>query len=312
MSIRFAPFHMLVRANSAVTEASAGVLHRKFVLRHLLSKSRAETQDDLLNMFFASALQHHPESKLDLLTDEQTQFGLSIDNVQLWRYPLDGTKVMQSRLAAQIAYLKALTDDATVLFMDSDMLVNGSLRELDSDDYALALTVRDDKEMPLNGGFIAVSGRRRAEAIAILEQVMESYQRDYAQQALWWGDQLALRDVVARLQNNSPRWSPGKFGPVTLLDSSVYNFSSEYGRIYSDITAPMATEKVLHFKGDRKAAMRRYWLAYQAGPGSQPAGSPTGARAAIFARATSEFVMRVLRATKRRLAGGSPKIEATQ
>src|SRR6187402_3383298 len=143
--MHFAPFHVEPSAAAAEKiEASCSAFHADTDYRRLLA------------IMFRSALMFHPGARLSVLTDASTPFASLPQEVSLYRSAVDPDRVMYSRLLAQIDYLRNHAEDAGVAFLDSDMIINGDLRPLMSDEFDVALTYRSDAEMPLNGGLILV------------------------------------------------------------------------------------------------------------------------------------------------------------
>ncbi|KAJ0964508.1 hypothetical protein J5N97_025646 [Dioscorea zingiberensis] len=86
------------------------------------------------------------------------------------------------------------------IFTDSDIAVVGNLGHIFKKyhDFHLALTFRNNKDQPLNSGFIAVKGTSDGilRAKAFLKEVLEIYSTKYTKASRMLGDQLALAWVV--------------------------------------------------------------------------------------------------------------------
>lgn len=86
------------------------------------------------------------------------------------------------------------------IFTDSDIAVVddvGTIFDKHSS-FHLALTFRNNKDQPLNSGFIAVRGTREGilRAKVFLEEVLKAYKTKYMKASRMLGDQLALVSVV--------------------------------------------------------------------------------------------------------------------
>jgi Nucleotide-diphospho-sugar transferase len=231
---------------------------------HLDDRSEYLMQIDLM---FRSAALAHPNCKKVVLTDLHTAFpGLSSD-IQIYRLDLNPELVMLSRLEAQLHYITHHDLGSDIVLLDSDMLIQGSLKKLFSKDFSVGLTYRDPtesnyQEMPFNGGVIFVTKSQKAQAIQFLERVYTLYQTEYSHQGTWWGDQYAMLGAVGQ-ENFHQRTSDLLHvdnAKVQLLPCSVYNFSPN--NKYRAIALGFADKKVIHFKGPRKRLMPIYWDAY--------------------------------------------------
>jgi hypothetical protein len=170
---------------------------------------------------------------------------------------------MESRLHAQIAYLRALKDESIVFLLDSDIIVNKRVAIAEDDDnYAIILTTRPSHEMAINGGLFIISGKRRAEAIAFLERVAEIHTTNYDNLGAWGGNQLALHDAVQEKAGKEIPETGDLPGGIRLVPAALYNFTPLKSKVYQAILKKRP-EFLLHFKGARKKAMHLYWEVYE-------------------------------------------------
>lgn len=155
------------------------------------------------------------------------------------------------------------------IFTDSDVAVVDDLRQI-FDEYSsfhLALTFRNNKDQPLNSGFIAVRGT--AEGLQkgkdFLEEVLKVYTARYMTASRMLGDQLALAWVVrSRPSFDSRRFSkPVAFmekingASILFLPCTVYNWTPPEGA--GQFHGMPLDVKVVHFKGSRKRLMLEAW-----------------------------------------------------
>jgi hypothetical protein len=213
----------------------------------------------MIRMLNDSIRRSNPGSNCVILTDAHTGEldGLGADEIV--RFDVDAQSLMLARMEAQIEFLRrhAVTDG--VVLLDSDMLVVESLAPVFEGPFAVGVTHREDeKEMPYNGGIYFVRTARLAEAIRFFERMLEIYQQKYREYAAWWGDQLALRDVVLEFQSRSAD------DLVRVFPCSTFNYSPAYGSVYRDVLRAPGRAAIWHFKGSRKLAMRVYAQSYLA------------------------------------------------
>ena len=185
-------------------------------------------------------------------------------HVQRIDCPVDYTALMLSRSRAQ-GELVARHDFARPLvLLDSDILLNGSLRPLFDEDFDVGVTWRPIKNMPINGGLLVLHNRRPEVAKAFFARFVRTYVERFAggDNAAWYGDQLALQECVGLSREQLAREQlVVKDGcRIRLLPCDTYNFSPE-NRL--DAIADGLPEKlVLHFKGQRKRLMQPFWNAF--------------------------------------------------
>ncbi len=214
----------------------------------------------LLDWMLRSVRRFHPEARLTVLTDAQTDLSpLSIAFERI-DHPVDHRRIMLSRAEAQQHFLQTHFDD-DVLFLDSDMLLNGPLTELfEGADYDIALTVRDDADMPVNGGFLLLRHRRAEVARRFFDEYLRLFREVYAGEAAWYGDQRALRDAIGWTGTGATSQVEAR---IRLLPCERYNHTP--GDRIRKVLRPQGDKRVLHFKGDRKRLMSLFWYAWLAG-----------------------------------------------
>ncbi|KAL2940799.1 putative cytochrome P450 6a20 [Bienertia sinuspersici] len=137
------------------------------------------------------------------------------------------------------------------IFTDSDVAVVDDLGQL-FDKYPsfhLALTFRNNKDQPLNSGFIAVRGTAEGlqRAKVFLENVLEAYTTKYMKASRMLGDQLALAWVV----RSHPSFDARRF-------SKPVAFSEEINGA-SILFLPCASYNWTPPEGSRKRLMLEAW-----------------------------------------------------
>lgn len=251
-----------------------------FVIFHVELEKRAgpgESVEDscdfneLTEIAFRSATLFHPNCRKVLLTDEHTEFHLSSD-IEIIRKKIDPEALMLSRMRCQVEFLEQQNPQSHFVFLDSDIVINGSLEELFANDFEVGLTYvcprnRDSfaERMPINGGLFFFKGSQETSALNFMKGVYSCYQEETVEgYEHWWGDQNALMEFVGRdrfSQRESDSLSVGDL-QIMLLPAEEYNFSPR--NEMKNIRRPYAEKKVLHFRGPRKRLMLPYWNLYLA------------------------------------------------
>ena len=267
--IHIATFHIHVEKNKkqeaqiATAQTELPEYLDKNSVRDMLFKHHGTESEKLISMLFRSARAHYPDCFLDVLTDTSTQFpGLS-NEVLIHRNEFtEPFKVMRNRLFAQVNYLKSLTDDGNVVMVDSDILINGRIPELNnSEQYGIVLTVRNNKSVPINGGVYLISGTRRHEAISYLERAAEIYDTQFEKWAITGGGQPALREAVFEITGGTIPSEGDIEGGIRFIPTDMYNFTPSKGHYYRSMTHKRK-EYILHFKGPVRFLMHHYFVAF--------------------------------------------------
>lgn len=216
----------------------------------------------LLTILFRSVDLFHPGARRAVLTDERTPFGQLPEGVRVHRCAIDSDRVMYSRLLAQLDYVRHHAGNEPIAFLDSDMILNGPLWPQRRQEFDVALTYRDNAEMPVNGGVILVQAGAQRAAIAFLERVREIYAARFSDAGHWWGDQRALIAAIGH-ERYACRDSDLLIldeARILLLPCDTHNFSP--GKSISAIASELHGKTILHFKGTRKRLMPLYWKAH--------------------------------------------------
>lgn len=262
--ITFVTFHVDFDKSSAEYLENSQVLRKKNILLNLTAGNREFDHMEMIGTMFKSARLFHPRCKCIILSDQKTDFS-GIEGVDvILRYDIDPRKLILSRLIAQIAFLKTCDVISDVVFLDSDIIVNSNLENVFEKDFDVALTYRESKKrnMPINGGVLFVSGRRKEKVLEFFEMVYSIYIDKYAHHDVWWGDQLALMDAlgVEDIKNKNVLDVDGV--TVCLLSCGEYNYYPPHS--YRSILSELKNKKILHFKDKRKNMMQLYWNIYLA------------------------------------------------
>ncbi|MDF0643251.1 MAG: hypothetical protein P0111_04425 [Nitrospira sp.] len=221
-----------------------------------------EEQVHLIRMMFNSVRYSCPGAIRTLLTNIQTSDVRLPLNCRRVTGPVNAKDLMLERAIAQERYLLASDMSTPMVLLDSDILLNGSLAAVFRRPFDVALTWRPNQEMPINGGLILLNNVRPDVTRTFFTRYVAIYKSKYAQQATWFGDQLALRDCVGlSIENMGEQIIIDHDGcRVLLLPCDTYNFSPR--NHYRAICTSLPDKVVLHFKGQRKRLMAPFWRAW--------------------------------------------------
>lgn len=254
-----------------------------------MSYNKVERSLAVLNVFINFIEVTMPRSNVFILTDPASALPVQRNRVTL--YPIQGEysrdKLMLQRIRSYIVFLQQKLEEQTQLqgrishyiFTDSDVAVIDDLGQTFKDYplFDLALTFRNNKEQPLNSGFIAVRGSRDGiqRAKVFLQEVLEVYSSKYMKASRMLGDQLALAWVVKSHPSfNTKRFTrqqpfEEKIGgaSVLFLPCATYNWTPPEGA--GQFHGVPLDVKVVHFKGSRKRLMLESWNFLTSSPSSQ-------------------------------------------
>ncbi|KAK6920275.1 hypothetical protein RJ641_016179, partial [Dillenia turbinata] len=238
------------------------------------SYTKVERSMAILNVFISFIQVMMPRSNVIILTDPASELPVHQDRVIV--HPIQGdysrNKLMLQRIRSYIEFLERKLEEQAhrqghinnYIFTDSDVAVVGDLSEIFKDhvNFHLAFTFRNNKEQPLNSGFIAVKGTPDGllRAKTFLQNVLEAYISKYIKASRMLGDQLALAWVV----RSHPSFDPKKFtkqqafleeiggASVLFLPCAIYNWTPPEG-------AGQFHGMPLDVKGSRKRLMLESW-----------------------------------------------------
>uniref|UniRef100_A0A7N0TDC4 Glycosyltransferase n=1 Tax=Kalanchoe fedtschenkoi TaxID=63787 RepID=A0A7N0TDC4_KALFE len=247
------------------------------------SYNKVQRSMAVLNVYINFIQVAMPNSEIAILTDPESD--IPIDRHKVTVYPIRGDysrdKLMLQRIRSYIAFLDVKHKEHSrgqmnikhYIFTDSDISVIDDLGRLfhDHPDFHLALTFRNNKEQPLNSGFIAVRGTTEGilRAKEFLQEVLLVYSSKFMKASRMLGDQLALAWTVhSHLSADSKRYlKPEPFieeigrVKVLFLPCAIYNWTPPEGA--GQFHGMPLNVKVVHFKGSRKRLMLESWNFYQ-------------------------------------------------
>lgn len=243
------------------------------------SYTKVDRSMAILNIFVNFIQVTMPRSNVVILTDPASDLSMHRNGVTIC--PIQGEysrdKLMLQRIRSYIAFLETRMEELSqnqgrihhYIFTDSDIAVVDDLGHIfhDYPNFHLALTFRNNKEQPLNSGFIAVRGTPGGilRAKIFLQEVLKVYGSRYMKASRMLGDQLALAWVV----KSHPSFDAKKFtkaqpfiediggASVLFLPCAVYNWTPPEGA--GQFHGMPLDVKVVHFKGSRKRLMLESW-----------------------------------------------------
>ncbi|XP_058093367.1 uncharacterized protein LOC131239605 isoform X2 [Magnolia sinica] len=246
------------------------------------SYNKVERSMAILDTFINFIQVSVPKSNVVILSDPASELPIHRNNVHLLHIHGDYSreKLMLQRIKSYIAFLETRYEEYiqrknhldNYIFTDSDVAVVDDLGDVFKKypDFHLALTFRNNKDQPLNSGFIAVRGTPDGilKAKIFLQQVLEVYNSKYMKASRMLGDQLALAWVV----KSHPSFDVKRFtrpeafldeihgASVLFLPCAVYNWTPPEGA--GQFHGMPLDVKVVHFKGSRKRLMLESWNFY--------------------------------------------------
>ncbi|MCY4466325.1 MAG: hypothetical protein OXE46_12390 [Chloroflexi bacterium] len=244
--ITFAAFYM---------DVSAATMDR---IHQTTSTITVTEPQRFIQTMFASARHFHPGCHQVILSDQHTLFPPQT-KAEILRLPLDASAPMLSRARAWLAYLREASGH--VIFLDNDILINGDLAHVFADEFAVALTYRDERKWPINAGINFAHGGQLADAAAFHAMWLRRFQLADEQSGVWGGDQDALREIFAEVdfaRDDSFGWRLGGLA-LRFLPCARYNFSTLRA---AEMVGHYPDAAVLHFKGRRKPFMLPYYQRY--------------------------------------------------
>ncbi|XP_058008318.1 uncharacterized protein LOC110656228 isoform X2 [Hevea brasiliensis] len=244
-----------------------------------VSYTKKERSMAILNVFINFIEVTMPQSNVIILADPESDLSLQRNKVTL--YPIQGEynrdKLMLQRIRSYIAFLNTRLKELAqnpghtshYIFTDSDIAVVDDLEHIFQKfpNFHLALTFRNNREQPLNSGFIAVRGTPESilRAKIFLQDVLEVYTLKYTNASRMLGDHLALAWVIKSQPNfDLRRFSKAQAfieeidgASVLFLPCATYNWTPPEGA--GQFRGMPLDVKVVHFKGSRKRLMLESW-----------------------------------------------------
>lgn len=205
------------------------------------------------------SVEQQPDHRFTVLTNQVTKLppGVRRSNLALNECPL-----MLNELWAQHEYWK-INHENPVVFTAFDCLINRDIREVFRDaDWDIGVTYRSKANQPINN-VLYVNNRNPMAALAFLRKSHEILAGLDPEWHDWFGDQEAIWIAMDRIRG----WEDGRdtiliddTSIVKYLPCSTYNWFPKGKKLLSK--ARPAEPYVIHFKGERKAYMKKFWEAH--------------------------------------------------
>lgn len=243
------------------------------------SYNKLERSLAILNIFINFNQVTMRDSTTIILTDPSSE--LPVHRAGVYIKPIQGEysrdRLMLQRIRSYITFLETRIEENPqqpgqinhYIFTDSDIAVVGDLGQFfhEYPNFHVALTFRNNKEQPLNSGFIAVRGTMEGltRGKAFLEEVLRVYTSKFMKASRMLGDQLALAWVVKSHPSFDVKMFTSKKAflheiggsLVLFLPCSIYNWTPPEGA--GQFHGMPWDVKVVHFKGSRKRLMLEAW-----------------------------------------------------
>lgn len=218
---------------------------------------------NMIDLMFRSARIFHPACDQTVISNRQTNLSIPKSEFKVFYTEARPTSMMLDRTKAQTDFLESYGFDKPVAFIDSDILLNGNLGSLfQSRDFDIALTFRESKDMPINGGLILVNNQRPDRAKKFFRDFYKTYVDKFSAEESWYGDQLAIIELIGKenFYNRKDDLIEANGLKILLLPCETYNFSPRASN--NAVADGLPGKFVIHFKGQRKFLMQIFWDAF--------------------------------------------------
>lgn len=226
-----------------------------------------------VELLYRSAKVFEPDIALTILTSPETDLSRLTFQYDRVSKPIDHDHLTLERARMQLEFVETHTAGERLLFVDSDILVAGSIAAAFSNEYDIGLTWRHDAEMPFNIGVMFVSNGTPAICVRFFRALLDIFERLPEQSLRWYGDQIAL----AQLVNLTPREIA--VSPTFVKDGIRFRFFPCDTYNFTPVNTSLAVRrlpdgaKLIHFKGNRRPMMEPMWRLHL-----DPAGRSRGFR----------------------------------
>jgi len=216
--------------------------------------------DAQFEMLRASVKAVEKQPEFVILTDPETPLPSAHGDTVIDRRPVDQQNFMLERTRRQADFLQQRPFDRPVVFADTDMLLISPLSDLFEQDFDIALTVRSNSQMPVNGGLILANSKRPEASRAFFSRLLSIMEEEaLTPWREWYGDQYALAEILQGIDvaENIGRVVDAEGVRILLLDSSRYNFTPTTKR--PTLSQDLRSITLYHFKGEYRLYMPFFW-----------------------------------------------------
>ena len=215
----------------------------------------------MIELLCRSARYQDAAVEMTILTDRQTNLDrLKIDAL-VSRHDIDPRNhLMLARTRAQAEFVSMYDFAKPLAFLDLDILVGRPLGWLFDRAFDIALTSRNNANMPINGGVILANNRSPLHVRSSFDRLLDIYTARHAHLSPWWGDQKALSDLVSLPPGDRDVEREISRDGVDYLILPGTEFNASPRKLWLTLAWPVPDKYVLHFKGNkRKKFMRPYF-----------------------------------------------------
>ena len=221
--------------------------------------SKKDSWDFFLKNFYIRCKKVLPNSNIILLTTNDAILPADLVPYKIIRIDADPTKIMYTRLLAQIKYLESRHNNTVSLFLDLDVFINKIPYEIIEFEHDVSLTVRGFMP-PVNAGVFYLS--ESVNAIKFLNKTKNIYDIlinksvkvkaiEKADFRKWWGDQISMcvaASIIDVTMLNIKEYILDEIR-IKLLDCEKYNYDP---KIIDQnlLNQNLGTKYFIHFKGD--------------------------------------------------------------
>ena len=200
------------------------------------------------------------QAQFVVITDSETSFGGNAADTQVVRCVTNTHEIMLERTRRQLEFLENNDFRVPIVFVDTDMLILASLSPVFDQSFDIAVSLRSDGAMPVNGGLFLVNNRQPKRSLQFFRELLERMETESrAERREWYGDQVALSHMLGQLDNRVDVGITREYGgfSILFLNSDTFNFSppSEHPKLWQDLTG----KYIYHFKGRCRAYMKDFW-----------------------------------------------------
>ena len=164
---------------------------------------------------------------------------------------------MLMNVLCQFAHLADANPGRNVLFLDADLLLTKQF-PVNRTGYGLTVTWRKDMGdlsnlMPYNYGVLGA--KKRPSTVAAFAWMASHITRQGEKQQKWYGNQVALRELVGAPQDKKKTWITHPWFDIDVhyLPCDIYNYTPK------SLNEDISEKTAIHCKGDRKDMLKHYY-----------------------------------------------------
>jgi hypothetical protein len=217
------------------------------------------TGPEQIDLLYRSARAAMPDVAMTILTSRETDLSSLTMPFERVDGEIEFDKVMFERTRMQREYVERRPPAAPLAFLDSDILICRDFTPLFAEDFDIALTWREDREMPFNGGVIFANSRRPDAVVRFFSELEAIYRERQQGRLEWYGDQYALTELVGLPAEKVPAAASHESRGIRFrfLPCDAYNRTPP-ARPGTLFRGPGGAY-LMHFKGVTRRFMVPFW-----------------------------------------------------